>query len=109
MVFTDWLSCFTPYIRSKVKYVEQLGDIVADYLSSQPEQPKRVERGILNLGGYVLKFLFGTLTDLDAKKYMQHLQKLEDEQRSFLRISQEQMLVLKSAATSFIVVMQNVD
>ena len=30
-----------PYIRSKVKYVEQLKDAVADYLSSEPEQTKR--------------------------------------------------------------------
>ena len=60
----------------------------------QPEQTKRVKRGILNLGGYVLKFLFGTLTQSDAKKYTPHIQKLEDEHQSFLRISQEQMVVL---------------
>ena len=35
---------FTPYISSKVKLVEQLRDIVADYLSSQPEQPTRYSR-----------------------------------------------------------------
>jgi len=42
---TTWYSLtdcqsFTPYIRSKVKHVEQFKDIVADYLSSQPEQTK---------------------------------------------------------------------
>jgi len=94
---TTWYSLtdcqsFTPYARSKVKYVEQLKDIVADYLSSQPE-PKSFKRGILNLGGDVLKFLFGTLTQSDAKKYTQHIQRLEDEQQSFLRISQEKMVV----------------
>ena len=56
-----------------MKYVEQLRDIVADYLSSQPEQPKRIKRGILNLGGDILKFLFGTLAQSDAKKYTQHI------------------------------------
>jgi hypothetical protein len=55
-------------MRSKVKYVARLKDIVADYLSAQPEQPKRIKRGILYLGGDVLKFLFGTLTQSDAKK-----------------------------------------
>jgi len=75
---TTWCSltdcqAFTPYIRSKVKYVEQLKDIVADYLSSQPEQPKSFKRGILNVGGDVLKFLFGTLAQSDAKKYTQHI------------------------------------
>ena len=44
-----------PYIRSKIKYVEQLRDIAAGYLSSQPEQPKWVKQGILDLGGDVLK------------------------------------------------------
>jgi len=111
---TTWYSStdcqsFTPYIRSKLKYVEQLKDIVADYLSSQPEQTKRFKRGILNLGGDVLKFMFGTLTQSDAKKYTQHIQSLEDEQQSFLGISQEQIVVLKSAITSFNITMQRVD
>jgi len=61
------------------------------------------------LGGNVLKFPFGTLTQLDAKKYMQHIQKLEDEQQSFLRILQEQMFVLNSAIMSFNITMQKVD
>jgi hypothetical protein len=63
-------SAFTPYIRSKVKYVDQLKDIVAEYLTPQP---RRVKRGILNFGGDILKFLFGTLTQSDAKKYTQHI------------------------------------
>jgi len=92
-----------------VKYVEQLRDLVADYLSSQPGQPKRIKRGILNLRGDVLKFLFGTLTQSDAKKYTQHIQRLEDEQQSFLRISQDQMTVLKSAIKPFNITVQRVD
>ena len=96
---------FTPYIRSKVKYVDQLKDIVAEYLTPQP---RRVKRGILNLGGDILKFLFGTLTQSDAKKYTEHIKTLEDEQQSFLQIAQEQMVVLKSAITSFNITMQKV-
>ena len=111
---TTWYSltdcrAFTPYIRSKVKYVKQLRDIVADYLPSQPEQPKRIKRGTVNLGGEVLKFLFGTLTQSVAKKYTQHIQRLEDEQQSFLRISQEQMVVLKSAIMSLDISIERVD
>jgi hypothetical protein len=52
---------FTPYIRLKVKYVEQLKDIVADYLTFEP---KCVKRGILDLRGDIPKFLFGTLTQM---------------------------------------------
>jgi hypothetical protein len=44
---------FTLYIRSNVRYVEQLKDVIADYLSAQPE---RVKCGILDLGGDIVKF-----------------------------------------------------
>jgi len=94
---------FTPYIRSKVRYVDQLKDIIADYLSAQSE---RVKSGILDLGADNLKFLFGTLTQSDTKKCTPHIQKLEDEQQSFLRISQKQMIILKSANTSFNITLQ---
>jgi hypothetical protein len=99
-------NAFTPYVRSKVKYVDQLKDIIAEYLTPQP---KRVKRGILNFGGDILKFLFGTLTQSDAKKYTEHIKTLENEQQSFLRISQEQMVVLKSAITSFNITMRKVN
>jgi hypothetical protein len=97
---------FTPYVRSKVRYVEQLKEIIADYLSDQPE---RMKRGILDIGGDILIFLFGTLTQSDALKYTQHIQKLKDEHHSFLRISKEQMIVPKSAITSFNITMQKVN
>ena len=66
-------------MRSKVKYVNQLKDIVSDYLSSQPVRTK----GVLDFGGDVLKFLFGTLTQSDARKYNQHITQLEQEQKEF--------------------------
>jgi hypothetical protein len=50
---------FALYVRSKLKYVSQLKDIKADYLSSQPLRSKR---GILDFGGDILKFLFGTFS-----------------------------------------------
>jgi chromosome segregation ATPase len=56
-----------------------------------------------------LKFLFGTLTQSDAQKYTEHIQRLESEQQSFLRVSQEQMTVLKSAILSFNITMQKVN
>ena len=54
-------------------------------------------------------FYLALLTQSDARKYTQHIQRLEDEQQSFLRISQEQMVILKSAITSFNITMQKVD
>ena len=99
-------SGFTPYLRTKTRYIEQLKDVIADYLASNPERSKR---GLLDLGGDILKFLFGTLTQSDAQKYTQHIQELESEQQSFLKISQEQMIVLKSAITSFNLTMRKVN
>jgi hypothetical protein len=86
--------------------VEQLKDVIADCLTAQPE---RIKRGLLDIGGDILKFLFVTLTQSDAQKYTQHIQDLENEQQSFLRISQEQMIILKSAITSFNITMQKVN
>jgi hypothetical protein len=99
-------SSFTPYIKTKTRYIEQLKDVLSDYLASNPERSKR---GLLDVGGDILKFLFGTLTQSDAQKYTQHIQELKTEQQSFLRISQEQMIILKSAITSFNITMQKIN
>jgi hypothetical protein len=99
-------SGFTPYIRTKTRYIEQLKDIISDYLASNPE---RIKRGLMDVGGDIIKFLFGTLTQSDAQKYTKHIQELENEQHSFLQISKEQMIILKSAITSFNVTMQKVN
>jgi hypothetical protein len=50
-----------------------------------------MKRGILDFGGNILKFLFGTLTQSDAENFNQHITQLETEQREFLRISKEQI------------------
>jgi hypothetical protein len=56
-----------------------------------------------------LKFLLGTLTQSDAQKYTQHIQELKSEQQSFLKIYQGQMIVMKSAITSFNLTMRKVN
>jgi hypothetical protein len=68
-----------------------------------------MKRGILDLGGDILKFLFGCLRQSDAQKYTEHIENLENEQHSFIRISQEQIAVLKSAIISFNIKMQKVN
>jgi hypothetical protein len=52
-------SGFTPYIRTKTRHIEQLKDVVVDYLALNSE---RTKRGLLDVGGDIFKFLFGTLT-----------------------------------------------
>ena len=69
---------------------------------------ERVKRGILDIAGDILKFLFGTLPQSDAERYTHHIDTLE-EQKSFLRVSQDQVIVLKSAITSFNITIQNVN
>lgn len=76
---------FVNYIRCKVRYVDK--ETIADDLSTSSE---RTKRGILDLGGDILKFLFGRLTESDAQKYTEHIQKLEKDQQTFLRVSQVQ-------------------
>lgn len=105
MVSTD-CRAFTPYVRTKVQYVEQLNDVMADYLTAQTE---RIKRRLLDVAGDILKFLFGTLTQSDAQTYTQHIQELEHERQSSLRISQEQMIILKSAIISFNITTQKVN
>jgi hypothetical protein len=83
-----------------------LKDIIADYLSVKPG---RVKRGILNLRGDNLKFLFGTLSQSDAQRYTHHIHTLKEEQQSFLRVSQDQVIVQKSAITSFNIAIKNVN
>ena len=79
-------SSFTPYLKIKTQYIEQLKNVIANYLASNPKKSKRE---LLNLGGDNLKFLFRTLTQSDAQKYTQHIQELESKQQLFLKNSQE--------------------
>ena len=39
---------FTSYIRTKVRYTEQLKDVITDLFTAQPE---RIKRGLLDIGG----------------------------------------------------------
>jgi hypothetical protein len=63
---------------------------------------------LIDVGGDILKFLFVTLTQSDTQKYTNHIQELKTEQ-SFLRISNEQMIILNSAIISFNVIIQKVN
>jgi hypothetical protein len=56
----------------------------------------------------ILNF-FGTLIQSGARKYNQHINQLQEEQKEFLHISKEQMIVLKSAITSFNIRTQKFD
>lgn len=97
--YTDCLA-FRSYIGNRIRYVERLKDIVADYTVEEPI-PKRRKRGVLNFIGHISKILFGTLDNDDAAYYTSKISELEQDQKEFLRIAKDQMTVIKSAVSSF--------
>jgi hypothetical protein len=58
------------------------------------------KRGMFNFIGGISKILFGTLENEDANYYSDKINSLEKEQIEFLRLSKEQITVLKSTLMS---------
>jgi hypothetical protein len=56
----------------------------------------RSKRGVFNVVGSVSKILFGTLSD-DATYYKNRISKLQSEQLSMLKLTKEQMIVVRSS------------
>ena len=104
--YTDCPS-FRPYVSNRIRYLERLRDIVSDYVMYEPTS-NRQKRGALNFFGNVIKALFGNPNYEDAQYYTEKISELEQDQRDFLRISKDQMLVIKSAITSFNSTIRNV-
>jgi hypothetical protein len=60
------------------------------------EITKRNERGVFNFIRSVSKILFGTLSSEDAGYYQNRISDLESEQLSMLKVTKEQMTVVRS-------------
>jgi hypothetical protein len=103
---TDCTS-FKTYVNPKIRYINTLKDLVAEYLKT--DVPKRKKRGVLDFVGEISKILFGTLTQSDAREYNSHISQLEREQQEFLHISSEQMTVIKSTINSVNLTMRRID
>jgi len=56
----------------------------------------RYKRGVFNFNGGISKMLFGKLDNEDANYYLDKINSLEKEQMEFLRLSNEQITVIKS-------------
>ena len=96
---TDCLS-FHPYVKNKICYLERLKNIVSDYVTDESNSSRK-KRAVLDFVGKISKILFGTLDYDDSVYYTNKITELEQEQKDFLRISKEQLLVIKSAVISF--------
>ncbi|KAJ4430359.1 hypothetical protein ANN_22575 [Periplaneta americana] len=97
---TDCVS-FRSYAFSRVRRLGKLRDVLADFTTPSDEFHDRQKRGVLNFVGQISKILFGTLAEDDAEYYSDKISALENEQKEFLRISKEQMIVVKSTIASF--------
>jgi hypothetical protein len=67
-------------MRLTGRYIDNLKDLVAEYLSDKIQKSNRPKRDVLNFVGKVSKILFGTLTQSDARNYNKHITELEKEQ-----------------------------
>jgi hypothetical protein len=106
--YTD-CAAFGQYMRSKGKYIDNLKDLVAEYMTNNQNSNQRFKRGVLNFVGEISKILFGTLTQADARNYNNHISELENEQKEFLHMSKEQMTIIKTTITSINSTLQKVN
>jgi hypothetical protein len=97
-------------MRSKSKYIYNLKDLVAEYLTGNDQNSNsRQKRGVLNFVGEISKILFRTLTQADTRNYNEQIIELEKEQKEFLHLSKEQMTIIKTTITSVNATMQEVE
>lgn len=98
------------YFQSKRKIVDRLKDIVSDLVGNDQNRNEfRQKRGILDFVGNILNILFGTATEDEINKYTKHIQTLESEHKDFLRVTKEQLLVLKSTILTMNSTIRNAD
>jgi hypothetical protein len=68
---------FPDNMRSKREYIDNLKDLVAEYLTENNKNSnRRPKRGVLNFVGQISKILFETLTQADARNYNKQIIKL---------------------------------
>jgi ribosomal protein L10 len=89
----------TRYIDRQIKGVEDLKLIVRQLTRIEDEEQVRFKR-IFNFIGGISKILFGTMDSEDASYYGDKISCLEKEQIDFLRLSKEQIIVVKSTLRS---------
>jgi hypothetical protein len=88
-------------MKSKNRYIDNLKDLIAEYLKEETISQKlhRTKGGVLNFIGDISKTVFGTLTQSEARNYNKHISELEREQKEYLHISEEQMIIKSTIIT----------
>jgi hypothetical protein len=90
-----------PHTYRQIQEIENLKTLV-EQLTQKEDDPiqTRYKRGVFNFIGDISKILFGTLDNEDANYYSDKISNLEKEQMDFLRLSKEQITVVKSTLRS---------
>ena len=90
-----------PHTYRQIQEIDNLRTLVRQ-LTKNEDDPiqSRYKRGVFNFIGGISKILFGTLDNEDANYYSDKISSLEKEQMEFLRLSREQITVVKSTLRS---------
>jgi len=86
----------TDYIDRQIKEVEDLKLLVRQLTRIEDMNKSRFKRGVFNFIGGISKVLFGTMDIEDASYYAEKISSLEKEQIDFLKLSKEQITVVKT-------------
>jgi hypothetical protein len=85
------------YLDRQIEEIENMKLLVKQLTRIDDEPTElRFKRGVFNFIGGISKILFGTMDSEDASYYTDKISDLEREQADFLKLSKEQITVVKS-------------
>ena len=95
--YTDFVKDI-PHTYRQIKEIDNLRMLVGQ-LTKNEDDPiqSRYKRGVFHFDGGISKILFGTLDNEEEIYYLDKINNLEKEQMEFLRLSNEQITVIKSS------------
>jgi len=98
--YTDCIRII-PHMNRKIQEVDNLRMLVGQLTKNKDVSIlSRYKRGMFNFIGGISKILFGTLHYDDANYDSNKVNSLENEQMEFLKLSKEQIAVVKSTLRS---------
>jgi hypothetical protein len=100
LFWTNYTGCLNS-IRQNDRQIKEVNGLKLSLRQlTQDSVSRRKKRGVFNLVGEISKILFGTMDDHDANYYADKVSQLEREQLDFLKITREQISVVKATLRS---------
>jgi hypothetical protein len=101
LFWTNYTSCSNS-IRQTDRQIKEVNGLklLLRQLTHDDSVHRRKKRGVFNLVGEISKILFGTVDDEDAIYYADKISLLEREQLDFLKLSKEQISVVRTTLRS---------